>query len=526
MARATGPIVGLDIGSAFMKAVEMTLRGGRPEITAAGLMPTPPDALVNGEVLDPPAMGAMIRHLLEISGIRSRRVVSSIAGANNVTVRIIPVPRMAAKDLADTMKYEIDRFVPFAHGQPIEKDYAILPVPADNDANMQVILTVAIQSVLNSHIQALLAAGLEPVAIEVEPLAVARSLTGFSEGARPLNETVGIINLGASSTELSVVTDGVLIFPRTISIAGDQFTRAIAENLGMRMDAAERLKRQYASIDLERIAASQSAAPEDDLGFMNFGVPDAGPSAPPPLFDFNASSPSVAPGMNPLKQPGAAPPIGGFDLPGFAPPGEDDTGAGGSVFDLGDTGEADLFPTQVSKPPSGPSPGAAPGGFDLGGFDLGGATVPGTAAAAGGFDMGTGDAGHTGGTPEEEEAYTTRQVQDIMLPVLGELITELRRSIEYYRGHNQSLPLARLLLCGGSVLLPNLAKFMESELGIPVQIASPLAPVHVNLPTAPPGWLEEVAPLLAIAVGLAEREMVALPADYVPRTLAQAPATV
>ncbi|HET6383566.1 MAG TPA: type IV pilus assembly protein PilM [Armatimonadota bacterium] len=528
MARTSGPFVGLDIGSAFIKVVEITPRGGHPELTAAGIMPTPPDALVHGEILDPPALGAMLRHLLEISGIKSRRVVSSLAGANNVTVRIIPVPKMPEKELAETMRYEIERFVPFAHGQPIEKAYQILPIPADNDANMQVILTVAIQSVVISHIQALMSAGLEPVAVEVEPLAVARSITGFGEAARPLNDTVGIVNLGASSTELSVVTDGVLIFPRTISIGGDAFTKAIAENLGMRVDAAERLKRQYAAIDPDRIVAAQAGQAGDDFGFgamMDFTSEPSGPAAPP-AFDFNGPSVAAAPGMNPMKYSGA--PGGG--PAGFAAPASEDEPVAASVFDLGDAGpeEGDLFSTQAPKPAS--RPPATPGPFDAGGaFDLGGAAAP---AAGGfdtaGFDIGGGTAPAAGGggamSPEEEEAYTARQVQDIILPVLGELVTELRRSLEYYRSHNQSLPLSKLILCGGSARMPNLDKFLENELGISVQIANPLASATVNMPGAPQSWLDDISPLLAVSMGLGEREVIETPRDYVPRTLAAVPA--
>lgn len=167
-------------------------------------------------------------------------------------------------------------------------------------------------------------------------------------------------------------------------------------------------------------------------------------------------------------------------------------------------------PGEAAPAEPGPAAPAGGGGFDLSGFDLG-SSLPAV--------------GHvTDASPavEDEETQTIRQVQDIILPVLGELVTELRRSLEYYRSHNPDLPVTRLFLAGGSARMPNLDKFLENELGIPVTLANPLAAVSPNIPTAPPGWLSEVAPVLSIAVGLGEREMVDLPRDYVPRTLSAA----
>ncbi len=523
MPKTSGPMVGLDIGSAFIKVVEVAFKGGRPEVTAVGIMPTPPDSVIQGLVIDPPALGVVIRHLLDISGIKSRRVVSSIAGANNVSVRIIEVPKMSDKDLAETMRYEIDRFVPFAHGQEIERDYQPLPIPAPNEANMQVILVVAVQDVVTSHMQALAAAGLSPAALEAEPLAVVRALTAFGENGQRVEETVGILNLGASNTELSVVTGGMLIFPRTISIGGDSLTKAIAENLGMRMDAAERLKRQYAAVDLERIGQLTST-PEFDSSFGEFGSPGGSP-----FLDFNAPpSGGAAPGLNPFlyntppggAEPDAAP--GGF---GFAPPPEDEAPAGGSVFDLGTAPEIGSTPPGAAPaggglPPSPfgggspfetPAPFGSPdaaggdGGFggDLGGFDLGDGGMP-AAAAAGSAD---------------DDA---RQVQDILAPVLNELVAELRRSLEYYRSHNPTLPIARLIMTGGTSRMPNLGQFLENELGLPTVVANPLMAVSVQSAMTPVDWLEDIAPILSIAMGLAEREMVEVPKGYVPAALAQA----
>jgi type IV pilus assembly protein PilM len=356
------------------------------------------------------------------------------------------------------------------------------------------------------------AAGLDPVAIEVEPVAAARSLTPMADDGMPAGETIGIINMGAGSTELTVVTGGILVFPRTISIGGDSFTKAIAENLGMRQDAAERHKRQYAVVDLDQMAA-ESAEPEfgGDSGMPDFSSPAGGPL--PPSFEGVASGPgagpmAATPGLNPFLYGGAGGMQGGpggSDALGMAPPAEGEGGGGGSIFDLGAPGGdlSDLFSTQVGG--GGPF-GGGPGG-------------PAIAGLGTGIGSGAGPGGAM--TPEEEDAYNVSQVRDCLVPVLGELVTEIRRSLDYYRSQHPELPISRLVLCGGTIRMPNLDRFLENELGVSVERANPLAQLGVNLPTAPPDWLQDVSPVLSVAIGLAERDMVDIPKDYVPRTLAQ-----
>src|SRR6266542_1049414 len=112
--RAVGPIVGLDIGSNYIKVVEARLNRGRAEVTALGVYPTPSDVMDNNIVLDPASLGQTIKQILQQAGISSRRVVSSVAGQQSLVVRIIPVPKMTLSELKETMKWEVERHVPFA----------------------------------------------------------------------------------------------------------------------------------------------------------------------------------------------------------------------------------------------------------------------------------------------------------------------------------------------------------------------------------------------------------------------------
>ena len=274
---ASGPIVGLDIGTQQVKAVEM--RSGKTGLTisALGVVPTPFGVMQNNIITDPKVMAQLIRQLLKESGITSKRVVGSVAGQTAVVIRIIEVPRMTEAELKETMKWEVERHVPFAPSETI-MDYQPLPSngpQAENNPNMEVLLTVAQQDIVSNFVDTLFGAGLDPVAIDIEPLACSRALldiagghpvirsqvpvatqTGEFTGAIPGDEgqeTVAIVNIGASNTDISIFQDGQLVFPRSLPLAGDSLTRAISEILGYPLDQSERIKRDYGSVQLDKI---------------------------------------------------------------------------------------------------------------------------------------------------------------------------------------------------------------------------------------------------------------------------------
>jgi type IV pilus assembly protein PilM len=94
-----------------------------------------------------------------------------------------------------------------------------------------------------------------------------------------------------------------------------------------------------------------------------------------------------------------------------------------------------------------------------------------------------------------------------MAPALMDLITEIRRSFEYYSSKYQGQP-DKLVLCGGTAKLKDLSKLIENELGIPVELANPLHNVTVFSRQLSEGYLDEIASVLPVSVGLAIRDMI------------------
>lgn len=462
-----GTFVGLDIGTATIKAVEVKGAGPNLQVTALGIADTPPGTIQQGLVADAKTLGAAIKSLLTKSGIRPGRCVSAASGNAGVVVRVIEVPKMTPKDLAETMKWEIERHIPFA-ANDVEMGYQKIDdaqSDADpNNPNMEVLLAVAQRDMVAEHLKTLEAAGLQPFSIDVEPLAIGRALLDLDNsglGAR----NVAVVNIGAANTDVGIYKAGTLRFPRAVPIAGDNFTRAIADHLGLNMDQAEDEKRQNAAILMDVLESAQAAPGDSPFGDGNFGSSPFDMGGVPPANPFDAAP---VPPANPFDAP-AVPPANPFDTP-----------------------PANPFDTPPANPFGDPAP--------VNPFDVApGETVP----TASPFDSAVAPP-----APEDPRRRRQREIFDALVPVLAELAVEVGRSVDFFRSRYPSEVIDQVIICGGSAQIMDLDKFFQRELGIPTRIANPFQSVRVSSRQMDPATLDRIAPAFAVALGLAARDAV------------------
>lgn len=462
-----GAFVGLDIGTSAIKAVEVRGAGAGLTVTGMAMTHTPPGLIQNGVVMDPKALGVAIKQLLQKNGMRAGKVVTAATGADSVVVRVIEVPRMTPSELAETMKWEVERHIPFSVND-VEMAYVPLDTPgalADdpNNPNMDVLLAVARRDMVGLQIDTLSAGGLNPVAIDIEPLAVGRALIDLSPGKSLLNKNVVVVNIGASTTEVGIFKNGILRFPRSIPLAGDTFTRAIADHLGLTMDAAEDEKRQNAAVMMDLVGVTPDntfPGSNDDNPFQDFGNDG---TIPPPLFGGTPTpEPDVIVSTPPPEQPVPITP-----------------GGAASPFDLPVGAENDPFATPAAGSPFDPF-------------------------------ANTGSPAETAAVPVSDDPISRRRrdIFDALLPVLGELSMEVRRSIDYFRSRYPADTVDQILLCGGSARIMNLDQFFQQDLNVGTAIADPFASLKVASKQMSAGALKDVAPAYTVALGLAVRDAV------------------
>jgi type IV pilus assembly protein PilM len=224
-----------------------------------------------------------------------------------------------------------------------------------------------------------------------------------------------------------------------------------------------------------------------------FGETAEGPVFGEPTITAPAFEEPAAPASQDPYQPAFEAPT--FDAPAFGAPSFDQPAEGPS-FDLPDLGPANNGPV-IPEPAVAPQvPPAAP--------ETPAFTTPLEPVAL---------------TPDEaplrpssvpdvvSEAERHRaEISNAFMPVVAELAQELRRSLEYYSTRANNATVHRVLLFGGTANLPGLTTFLESELGVPVQIVGLPNAASLSSSAVSADYIQQVATMLPVAVGLASRD--------------------
>ncbi len=358
------PYVAVDIGSNSIKLVKMAEGNGVPKLEKLGIALTPYGSVKDGFINDAKGVAEVIKKLLQANQIKDKLCVSALSG-QQVMIRLIKLPPMGEEEAKQAVFYQSERYIPFPVDQVV-MDVKILGEVAEGDKKTLLALLVASQKeAVNALAETLLQAGLKLYAIDVEPFVSLRASyeCAFSGDDEMLLKNILFVELGASSSDISVVSQGILRFSRVIPIAGMNLTRAIATTLNVNFDEAEKVKKE------------QGAAIVDDELQRSMSL-----------------------------------------------------------------------------------------------------TV-------------------------------TRQVSNIMAPLLGSLMNEVQRSLAYYESRYRRARIDEVVLSGGGSKMRNISKYFARELGLDVKLADPLKPIQSDLANFTREYIMEASPLCAVSAGLAMRDV-------------------
>jgi type IV pilus assembly protein PilM len=236
----TRSVVGLDIGSSAIKAVEIRTAGKKHKVTAFGVESVPPDSIVDGAIIDATAVADAIRRLFQTHAIRTREVAASLSG-NAVIVKKISLPVMTEKELADSIFWEAEQYIPF-DVQDVNLDYQILDPGSgpQSRGQMDVLLVAAKKDKIADYTGVIAQAGRTPVIVDVDAFALQNAYEanyGAEEGI------VVLLNAGASAMNLNILRGDQSLFTRDLSTGGNSYTEAIQKELGLSVEQAEKAKR-------------------------------------------------------------------------------------------------------------------------------------------------------------------------------------------------------------------------------------------------------------------------------------------
>ncbi len=245
MFRRSRAVVGLDIGSSAVKAVELKPAGKGFRVAAFGLEPVPADAIVDGAIMDAAAVSGAIRRLFAGNkAFRASEVCASLSG-NAVIVKKISLPVMTEAELGESVYWEAEQYIPFDI-QDVNLDYQILDAGrgADSKGTMEVLLVAAKKEKIADYMGVISQAGRVPVVVDVDAFALQNAYE-TNYGLEP-QAVVVLLNAGASAINVNILNGEQSVFTRDISSGGNAYTEAVQKELNVPFESAEALKKGQA----------------------------------------------------------------------------------------------------------------------------------------------------------------------------------------------------------------------------------------------------------------------------------------
>ena len=229
---------GLDIGSHKIKIVKLSKSNNQFRLMALGNAPSTQKGVLSEAESDLTALVNILKKLHQETKINTKNVVTALP-QDQVFTQVIILPKLSESELTSALKWEAEQYVPIPLNEVTLTHQVIGELKENGKERVEVLLAAAPNRLIDKMLTILKTAGFNPLSLELEIMAIARSLAG------PKAEITMVIDLGARATDIAVIENGQIIFVRSIPTAGEAFTRAVAAGLNLDINQAEAYKKAY-----------------------------------------------------------------------------------------------------------------------------------------------------------------------------------------------------------------------------------------------------------------------------------------
>lgn len=229
-------ILGIDIGTADIKIAQITHRSDKKVLDTYGIVNLSYQITARDSDAVIAQTATILKTLLKQADVTSKHCVISLPNSA-VFTSVIDMPKMPDRELEQALQFEAKKYVPLPQSEVI-LSWSIIEANAKTNTN-SVLLTAVPKHIRESYVKLFAEAGLELEIIEIEALALIRSLI-FDNTTNNV-----IIDIGAKTTGISFIKNGFLQLSRSINVGGDTITHRIAEVLNISELRAEQFKKDF-----------------------------------------------------------------------------------------------------------------------------------------------------------------------------------------------------------------------------------------------------------------------------------------
>jgi len=234
--RGNKSMVGVDIGSSSVKAVELERKNGSFQLLSLGYHGLQPDSVVDGQIMELNSIASAIGSIFNEHKIKTTKVAAGVNG-HSVIVKNIVLPQMTEAELEESFSWHAEEHIPFDISD-VNLDYHVMHKSADA---IHVLMAACKRDKIANLKQTIQLAGKQPVLIDIDAFAL-QNCYELNYDPQP-GQIVALLNIGASTTNINILNGARSVFTRDATFGGNQYTSLLQKELGLTFDQAEQVKR-------------------------------------------------------------------------------------------------------------------------------------------------------------------------------------------------------------------------------------------------------------------------------------------
>jgi len=232
-----GNLVGLDIGTSSVKMAHMKETSRGIELLSFDMVTLPPETVVDGRIMNFAAVVERVREMVRTNGLKGREATLGVSG-NFVIIKKLLMTEMTSYELEESLQWEAEQYIPFDIKE-VNVDVQIIN-PRAGHGQMDVLLVAAKKEYVDEHVSVAMEGGLKPMTVDTATFAVFNMFEANYQ--LPPGESIALINIGASLTNVIVVSNGNMAFTRDLGMGGNKLTLEIQKQLNVTFEEAEQFK--------------------------------------------------------------------------------------------------------------------------------------------------------------------------------------------------------------------------------------------------------------------------------------------
>ncbi len=230
-------LVGLDIGSSFIKVAELKTVGKGLGLHKFGMARIEPGTIVEGRIVKMDALAENIQSLFKSQKIREKNVAIS-TGGHSVVIKTINIMKRSGKELHDAINSEAEQYIPYDIDD-VNIDYQVLGESEFSPDQLNVLLVAVKKDLVAEYIQLIQMAGLNPRIIDVDTFALQNAYEILPYESR--DKVTLLIDVGASKTSLNILKSNVSLMMRDTVSGTNQFIEEIADQFDITIAEADQI---------------------------------------------------------------------------------------------------------------------------------------------------------------------------------------------------------------------------------------------------------------------------------------------